>query len=237
MLRISVCKLASCALALLVLASTAFAILPTTGSLNDGIPSLVYNSLDGSVWIETGAAFGGPSSLYNVTFQSEEGIFNPFRATSVVSFANDFFITTTPGLELPDGTILGDPGFMYDGETESFLQDDLTFIFQVDPFGGAFTSDLVYFTGFPDITGDLNSDGFVGIDDLNIVLGNWNQNVPPANPLADPSADGFVGIDDLNTVLGNWNAGAPAGSPIPEPGTAALLTLTLGAGLLHRFKR
>ncbi|MEZ6193478.1 MAG: hypothetical protein R3C45_19580, partial [Phycisphaerales bacterium] len=60
------------------------------------------------------------------------------------------------------------------------------------------------------ITGDLNSDGFVGIDDLNIVLGNWNQNVTPGDWLAgDPSGDGFVGIADLNTVLGNWNAGTP----------------------------
>ncbi len=59
------------------------------------------------------------------------------------------------------------------------------------------------------LPGDLDGDGFVGINDLNIVLANWNQNVPPANPLADPSGDGFVGIDDLNEVLGNWNAGTP----------------------------
>ena len=79
----------------------------------------------------------------------------------------------------------------------------------------------------PPIPGDLDSDGFVGIDDLNIVLGAWNQNVPPANPLADPSGDGFVGIDDLNAVLGNWNAGAPpVGSTVPEP--TSFLVLTIG---------
>ncbi len=77
------------------------------------------------------------------------------------------------------------------------------------------------------IQGDLDGDGFVGINDLNIVLANWNQNVPPANPLADPSGDGFVGIDDLNEVLGNWNAGTPPGasSHIPEPASAAVLVL------------
>ena len=53
----------------------------------------------------------------------------------------------------------------------------------------------------------------VGIDDLNIVLSNWNLAVPPGDPLADPSGDGFVGIDDLNVVLGNWNAGTP---PVAE---------------------
>jgi MYXO-CTERM domain-containing protein len=57
--------------------------------------------------------------------------------------------------------------------------------------------------------GDLNCDGFVGIAELNIVLGNWNLNVPPADPLADSSGDGYVGIEDLSAVLGAWNAGTP----------------------------
>ncbi len=84
------------------------------------------------------------------------------------------------------------------------------------------------------LVGDLNGDGFVGIDDLNIVLGNWNLNVPPGNPLADPSGDGFVGIDDLNTVLGNWNAGTPpAPSAVPEPATLGLLSLA-GLALVQR---
>ena len=61
------------------------------------------------------------------------------------------------------------------------------------------------------IDGDLNGDGFVGLDDLDLVLGNWNQNVTPGDKLSgDPSGDGFVGLDDLDIVLGNWNAGTPA---------------------------
>lgn len=75
------------------------------------------------------------------------------------------------------------------------------------------------------ITGDLDGDGFVGITDLNLVLSNWNLNVPVADGAADPSGDGFIGIEDLNIVLGNWNAGVPPTSVIPEPAGAAMLLL------------
>ena len=86
------------------------------------------------------------------------------------------------------------------------------------------------------IDGDLNGDGFVGIDDLNIVLGAWNQSVPPGNALADPSGDGFVGIDDLNEVLGNWNAGSPPSGVenlIPEP-SSIISCFIVGALLARR---
>jgi hypothetical protein len=78
------------------------------------------------------------------------------------------------------------------------------------------------------IDGDLDGDGFVGIADLNVVLGAWNQAVTTGDAMAgDPSGDGFVGIEDLNLVLGNWNAGTPPGdnAVIPEPTAAALLGL------------
>jgi PEP-CTERM motif len=86
------------------------------------------------------------------------------------------------------------------------------------------------------LTGDLDGDGFVGIADLNLVLGNWNQNVPPGDPLADPSGDGFIGIEDLNTVLSNWNAGTPpAQNAVPEPAALALMGVGV-ASLLSRSK-
>ncbi|MEZ6192250.1 MAG: PEP-CTERM sorting domain-containing protein [Phycisphaerales bacterium] len=45
------------------------------------------------------------------------------------------------------------------------------------------------------LAGDPSGDGFVGITDLNLVLGNWNAGTPPA------------------------------GSAVPEPATLALLGL------------
>jgi hypothetical protein len=85
------------------------------------------------------------------------------------------------------------------------------------------------------LDGDLDGDGFVGISDLNIVLGAWNQAVAPGDPLlGDPSGDGFVGIEDLNTVLGNWNAGAPPTATVPEPAGLTLLLASAAACLPRR---
>ena len=77
------------------------------------------------------------------------------------------------------------------------------------------------------LEGDLNADGFVGVDDLNTVLTLWNASVLAGNPsLGDPSGDGFVGVDDLNIVLVNWNNGTPPAlnglASIPEPGAALM---------------
>lgn len=77
------------------------------------------------------------------------------------------------------------------------------------------------------IEGDLDGDGFVGISDLDILLGHWNQTVPAGDPgQGDPSADGYVGIEDLDLVLGNWNRGTPSGAGsifVPEPSVIGLL--------------
>jgi len=88
------------------------------------------------------------------------------------------------------------------------------------------------------LEGDLNGDGFVGIADLNIVLGTWNQNVTPGyTAFGDPSGDGFVGIEDLNQVLGNWNAGTPppvVNVNIPEPVSFIMFGLATAALLWRK---
>ena len=88
------------------------------------------------------------------------------------------------------------------------------------------------------LLGDLDGDGFVGINDLNIVLASWNTFVTPGVwLLGDPSGDGFIGITDLNVVLGNWNAGTPplveAINAIPEPGVLGMMAMGV-FGLVRR---
>ena len=89
------------------------------------------------------------------------------------------------------------------------------------------------------LAGDLNKDGFVGVDDLNLVLLNWNQTIPPGDPMADPTGDNFVGVDDLNIVLVNWSNGTPPNdaAAIPEPVGVAYLLTGLALGLTKRGRR
>ncbi|GAB4111248.1 MAG: hypothetical protein Kow00105_19910 [Phycisphaeraceae bacterium] len=89
------------------------------------------------------------------------------------------------------------------------------------PFGTYFSPEVDYLEVIEQ-QGDFDGDGFVGINDLNVVLGNWNRNLPAGDMTqGESNGDGFVGIDDLNVVLGNWNAGVPPAltSETPEPGT------------------
>jgi len=85
----------------------------------------------------------------------------------------------------------------------------------------------------PVVAGDLNGDGFVGLDDLDLVLAAWNQTVPPADPLADANGDGFIGLEDLDQVLAHWNQGNPPGGVIPEPASFGVFCL-LGGWRIQR---
>ncbi|MDZ4821787.1 MAG: PQQ-dependent sugar dehydrogenase [Planctomycetota bacterium] len=157
-----------------------------------------------------------------------------------------------PGL---DGTyfygdyITGQVGsFRYDGATKTDIVDRTA---QLDPPGSlsnafnlaSFAEDnngelymVLLGAGdiyriIPELEGDLDSDGFVGQDDLNLILSNWGQTVPPGNVLADYDGSGSVGQDDLNAVLSSWGQGIPPGvEAVPEPSSVLLFGFA-GVGL------
>jgi hypothetical protein len=86
------------------------------------------------------------------------------------------------------------------------------------------------------VPGDLDGDGFVGQDDLNLVLGGWGQvrgDWTDINAFLTPE----VGQEELNRVLTNWGGGTPpdlAGLPVPEPSAAWVLA---GGALFWRRHR
>ena len=75
--------------------------------------------------------------------------------------------------------------------------------FRIQPFdqaGSAFTFDQIEFGIDTTIPGDINGDGFVGIEDLNIVLGNWNAGTPPtsgAPTIPEPASMALLGLGGL----------------------------------------
>ncbi len=231
---------------------------PFNGSGNVFVTSAGYlsgNNAD-SAWVSpSGTNVHAPESIYHIATEVD------LTGIDLTGFSlNGYWISDNQGLDiLINGASTGQANTgshtqlpdMFEGN--AFTLDSagglvsglntITFVWGNGPAGGAGSQNpnpihvRVQFTEYLImIPGDLNSDGFVGIDDLNLVLANWNQNVPPADPLADPSGDGFVGIDDLNEVLGNWNAGTPPEQPaaIPEPGSAVIVLLLATGSFMYR---
>lgn len=140
-------------------------------------------------------------------------------------------------LLIADGTTAEDvwlPHQILGTAPSSAAEARLSFLFRQPGFdNGAIFIDGTAITAIdPVLIGDLNGDGFVGILDLNLILGAWNATITPGAAV-DPSGDGFVGIQDLNIILGNWNAGTPPAAAIPEPATLGLIAL----GSLAMFRR
>ena len=85
------------------------------------------------------------------------------------------------------------------------------------------------------LPGDVSGDGWVGGDDLSIIITNWGEFVTDRQ-LGDLNDDGFVGGDDYTEVLSYWGTGTPPDplvTSVPEPATLALLFLG-GLAMLRR---
>ena len=78
-----------------------------------------------------------------------------------------------------------------------------------------------------DLAGDVTGDGFIGGDDLTIILENWGQTVT-GREQGDLNGDFFVGGDDYSEVLTHWGTGVGLGAvlaSVPEPTVLLLLSL------------
>ena len=98
-------------------------------------------------------------------------------------------------------------------------------------------------TGVSVLAGDANLDGRVDINDLTIVLANYNQ---PGKTWTQGSMDGdpagTVDINDLTIVLANYGStiGASGGigmSAVPEPASVLLAAAGLAALLFYAWRK
>ena len=128
-----------------------------------------------------------------------------------------------------------------DNAAGTFVIND--WAYEDQPGVGILTGDMVGSTAIP---GDLNGDGYVGLDDLQPILDHWNQNVTVGDAtmgdIAGPNGtapDGYVGLDDLQPVLDHWNEGTLPTPPsiVPEPGALSLLAAGAGGLCFWRKRR
>ena len=63
-----------------------------------------------------------------------------------------------------------------------------------------------------DVLGDLDGDGFVGGTDLQLVLSQWGDMAPFADPRGDCDMNGFIGGPDMQCVLNDWGQSIQAGA-------------------------
>lgn len=85
------------------------------------------------------------------------------------------------------------------------------------------------------LVGDLNGDGYVGLEDLDIVQAHWGDSVTDYDWLrGEVTGDGVVGQDDLDAVLNHWGNGTQPEANVPEPGTLGGLVLGMWVGVSRR---
>jgi len=103
----------------------------------------------------------------------------------------------------------------------------------------SYFSDLsLYLDQIHVVEGDLTGDGYVGADDLDLVLARWGTAVTAGNwTLGDANGDGLVGDADLDVVLAHFGEGTLPAATVPEPGTGALVAMCVLVGVAGRSRR
>ena len=96
---------------------------------------------------------------------------------------------SVPGLDLSTIRTFHVQGTFGNGDPGQFM--DLTF------------DNLSIGAGGVSLLGDVNGDGFVGIADLNIILGEWNQGTPPSVVVPEPATMAVLSIGLAATLRRN----------------------------------
>ncbi|XAL98871.1 hypothetical protein OT109_14940 [Phycisphaeraceae bacterium D3-23] len=150
------------------------------------------------------------------------------------------------------GRVLMETGPNTDGavafeSTNSFTGEAISLIHQVEVSGDADANTLwtlghrtdaggapdFVFAGFSlleQASGDLNGDGLVGAEDLDLLLAHWGDvGLLTETLVGDADFDGRVGQSDLDVVITQWGTDG-SGTALPEPGSLVALSLL---ALLH----
>ena len=197
------------------------------------LPELTGTFVHGQSPISAAADFGEPSGqLVSLGIEVTATGLSGFSSTQGVVPAEIVVSATEGGGRLIDQTVLSPFGSTsitleawnawgtFDGDLDGTLISPFEVVVTIetnDIYSDIVTAPVIEITSVtvtalfePDNCGWFGCDGFVGIEELNLVLANWNATVTPGDFLqGDISGDGFVGIEDLNMVLGNWNSGTP----------------------------
>ncbi|XAL99600.1 hypothetical protein OT109_18725 [Phycisphaeraceae bacterium D3-23] len=88
------------------------------------------------------------------------------------------------------------------------------------------------------LAGDVTGDGFVGVEDLDVILANWGSQVVAGDSAAGEwTGDGVVGQADLDITLAGWGDGVQPEPNVPEPGSAMLVAGMLSLLTTRRRRR
>lgn len=127
---------------------------------------------------------GNVAQMFNIVLIDGDGTERVYRFLDLVvgndqtleidldDFLQDNAVGTVPGLDLSNITTFHIQGTFANGDPGQLL--DLTL------------DNLALIEGVPDLYGDINNDDFIGIVDLNVVLGEWNLGTPPSGGAAIP---------------------------------------------------
>ena len=193
---------------------------PRTDSQIDYLP-LVNDRSHSWMQVTTASAFDGESAMF--LFQN------------TVPPKPDWFAFIY--MEFSGGLVLSD--LALPAELDLDVWPAVFFILWTDPLSDGLLAQLHTIT--PVISADYNASGGVDLDDLNLVLFNWNvdgETIPTEWVHQRPLTGEIAGLDQLNGVPFNWgNTALLAGTTVPEPASQMLLVSCVAVGMLWRRRR